>query len=213
MIMAGERYHQLLGPDNRICIHVMMPDSRGIFANHCNQKASIFWHSADGKIMNGFYNCDPESGTFIQSGEFTISDTAKVTDIHPNTGLSVELLGSTAGYRVYYHDKDSQVHQLSYTTKTDWNYYGAVSQDPTFSQALASLHSGTNNITVISPKNDKDVEVSRYNTDGTWHICMSCLVFLVAVVSLFPCFPCFTNKAFVLAPTLTPPCSRVPRGN
>lgn len=138
--------------------------------------------------MNGFYNCDPESGTFIQQGEYTISDTANVTDIHPNTGLSVELLGSTAGYRVYYHDKDSQVHQLSYTTNTDWNYYGAVSQDPTFSQALASLHSGTNNITVISPKNDKDVEVSRYNTDGTWHISMSFLVLLVSFVSLFHCF-------------------------
>ncbi|KAL6796172.1 hypothetical protein GGI42DRAFT_331032 [Trichoderma sp. SZMC 28013] len=132
--------------------------------------ASVFWHSDSGKIINGFYNCDPESGTLIQSGEYIISDTANVTDIHPNTGLSVELLGSTAGYRVYYHDKASQVHQLSYTTDTDWNYYGAVSQDPTFSQAIASLHSNTNNITVIFPKNAKDVEVSRYNTDGTWHI-------------------------------------------
>ncbi|KAL6690556.1 hypothetical protein J3F84DRAFT_353216 [Trichoderma pleuroticola] len=132
--------------------------------------ASIFWHSETGKIINGFYNCDPESGTFIQQGEYVISDTAKVTDIHPNTGLSVELLGSTAGYRVYYHDKDSQVHQLSYTTDTDWNYYGAVSQDPTFGQALATLHSNTYNISAIFPKNAKNIEVSRYNTDGTWHI-------------------------------------------
>ncbi|KAL7916632.1 hypothetical protein GGI35DRAFT_466182 [Trichoderma velutinum] len=132
--------------------------------------ASIFWHSQSGKLINGFYNCDPESGTLIQQGEYVISDIANVTDIHPSTGLSVELLGSTAGYRVYYHDKASQVHQLAYTTDTNWLDYGAVSQDPTFSQALASLHSSTYNISVISPKNAKDVEVSRLNTDGTWHI-------------------------------------------
>lgn len=159
------------------------------------KKASVFWHSDSGKIINGFYNCDPESGTLIQSGEYIISDTANVTDIHPNTGLSVELLGSTAGYRVYYHDKASQVHQLSYTTDTDWNYYGAVSQDPTFSQAIASLHSNTNNITVIFPKNAKDVEVSRYNTDGTWHICMSFLFLLVS----FSCSSSQTKRLF-LAP-------------
>ncbi|UKZ74542.1 hypothetical protein TrVFT333_002212 [Trichoderma virens FT-333] len=132
--------------------------------------ASVFWQSTTDQIVNGFYQCDPESGSFIQQGEYNISDTAQVTSIHAKTGLSVELLGSTAGYRVFYHDEDSQVHQLSYTTKTDWNYYGAVSQDPTFSTALASIHSNTNNITVIFPKSAKDIEVSRYNTDGTWHI-------------------------------------------
>lgn len=110
----------------------------------------------------------------VQQGEYNISDTANVTSIHPSTGLAVELLGSTTGYRVYYHDADSQVNQLSYTTETNWNYFGAVSQDPTFGMALASAHSDANNITVVFPKSAKDVEVSRLNKDGDWHICMSC---------------------------------------
>ncbi|KAL7784315.1 hypothetical protein V8C37DRAFT_406365 [Trichoderma ceciliae] len=132
--------------------------------------ASIFWHSDNNTIVNGFYQCDPESGTFVQQGEYVISDTAKVKSVHANTGLAVELLGSTAGYRVFYHDEDSQVNELSYTTKTNWNYYGTVSQDPTSGFALGSAHSSTNNITVVFPKSAKDIEVSRLNKDGTWHI-------------------------------------------
>lgn len=139
------------------------------------QQASIFWHSENGDIVNGYYQCDGETGILVSQGEYVISQTANIpsSDIHPNTGLAVELLGSTAGYRVFYHDKDSQVHSLSYTNKINWNYYGAVSQDPTFGMALASAHSSDNNITVVFPKSAKDIEVSRLNEDGTYHICMS----------------------------------------
>ncbi|TFA97870.1 hypothetical protein CCMA1212_010400 [Trichoderma ghanense] len=134
--------------------------------------ASIFWHSENGDIVNGYYQCDGETGILVSQGEYVISQTANIpsSDIHPNTGLAVELLGSTAGYRVFYHDKDSQVHSLSYTNKINWNYYGAVSQDPTFGMALASAHSSDNNITVVFPKSAKDIEVSRLNEDGTYHI-------------------------------------------
>ncbi|KAL7928553.1 hypothetical protein V8C35DRAFT_332629 [Trichoderma chlorosporum] len=133
--------------------------------------ASVFWHSESGKIVNGLYQCDPESGNFTQQGEYIISDTAGVDSIHSDTGLAVELLGSTTGYRVFYHNNQSQVNAMWYTDTTNWRYFGSVSQDPTFSMALASSHASSNtNITVVFPKSAKDVEVSRINTDGTWHI-------------------------------------------
>ncbi|KAH6607015.1 hypothetical protein Trco_003328 [Trichoderma cornu-damae] len=132
--------------------------------------ASIFWHSQDNKLVNGFYQCNPESGILIKKGEYIISDTANIKSIHANTGLSVELLGSTAGYRLYYHDEDSRVNQLSYTTSTDWTYAGIVSQDPVFGYALGSAHSATTNISVVFPRSAKDMEVSRFNKDNTWHI-------------------------------------------
>ncbi|KAL7948164.1 hypothetical protein V8C42DRAFT_316851 [Trichoderma barbatum] len=132
--------------------------------------ASVFWHAESNELINGFYQCNPESGSFIQKGEYIISQTAKVKSIHPNTGLAVELLGSTGGYRIYYHDEDSRVNELAYTTKTDWNYHGPISQDPTFGMALASAHSSTNNISVVFPRSTKDIEISRFNKDSTWHI-------------------------------------------
>ncbi|PON28975.1 hypothetical protein TGAM01_v202083 [Trichoderma gamsii] len=134
---------------------------------------SVFWHSVNGTIVNAIYNCDNESGTFVRQGpEYVISETANVknSSIHENTGLAVELLGSTAGYRVFYHDNNSQVQELFYTTKTNWNYGGIVSQDPVSSFALGTGHSSTDNITVVFPKSDKDIEVSRFNSDKSWHI-------------------------------------------
>ncbi|UKZ84310.1 uncharacterized protein TrAFT101_000222 [Trichoderma asperellum] len=134
---------------------------------------SVFWHSVNGTIVNAIYNCDNESGTFVRMGpEYVISETANVknSSIHENTGLAVELLGSTAGYRVFYHDNNSQVQELFYTQKTNWNYGGIVSQDPVASFALGTAHSSTDNITVAFPRSDKDIEVSRFNSDKTWHI-------------------------------------------
>ncbi|RFU80027.1 hypothetical protein TARUN_2145 [Trichoderma arundinaceum] len=132
--------------------------------------ASIFWHAENGYIVNGFYNCNPETGALVQQGEYNISHTAQVKSVHNNTGLAVELLGSTAGYRVFYHDAEGQVNEMSYTQKTDWDYYGTVSQDPASGFALASAHSAANNISVVFPKSAKDIEVSRLNQDGKWHI-------------------------------------------
>lgn len=137
-------------------------------------QTSVFWHSVNGTIVNAIYNCDNESGTFVRQGpEYVISETANVknSSIHENTGLAVELLGSTAGYRVFYHDNNAQVQELFYTQKTNWNYGGIVSQDPVASFALGTGHSSTDNITVVFPKSDKDIEVSRFNSDKSWHIC------------------------------------------
>ncbi|KAL7917431.1 hypothetical protein ACQKWADRAFT_37693 [Trichoderma austrokoningii] len=134
---------------------------------------SVFWHSVNGTIVNAIYNCDNESGTFVRQGpEYVISETANVknSSIHENTGLAVELLGSTAGYRVFYHDNNSKVQELFYTTSTNWNYGGIVSQDPVSTFALGTAHSSTDNITVVFPKSDKDIEVSRFNSDKSWHI-------------------------------------------
>lgn len=106
--------------------------------------------------------------------EYVITETANIdsTSIHNETGLAVELLGSTAGYRVFYHDTDSQVQMLFYTQKTNWDYGGIVSQDPVSSFALGTAHSSTDNITVAVPKSSSNIEVSRFNADKTWHICM-----------------------------------------
>jgi hypothetical protein len=123
--------------------------------------------------MNGYYECDFSTGLYVNKGEYTISGTAKAPSVHEQTGLSVELLGSNGGYRVYYHDENRTVNQLMYQNEINWVYAGILSNDAPSGLAIASGHTGANNITVAFPKDPANIEISRYYPDKTWHLCKS----------------------------------------
>ncbi|GJC82951.1 hypothetical protein ColLi_05789 [Colletotrichum liriopes] len=132
--------------------------------------ASIFYQTEDGVIVNGYFVCDFGSGHYQIKGEYVISATAGVESIHNETGLSVELLGAEYGYRVFFHDEDKKVNVMSYTTKTDWQLEGPISQDPVRGMALTSVHSGQSNMSVVFPKDSENLEISRYFKDETWRL-------------------------------------------
>ncbi|GKT50776.1 uncharacterized protein ColSpa_10957 [Colletotrichum spaethianum] len=132
--------------------------------------ASIFYQTDDGAIVNGYFVCNFATGHYNIKGEYLISSTASVESIHSETGLAVELLGAEDGYRVFFHDEDKKVNVMSYTTKTDWQLQGAISQDPVGGMALTSVHSGQSNISVVYPKDSENFEISRFFKDETWHL-------------------------------------------
>ncbi|KAK3693600.1 hypothetical protein B0T22DRAFT_44599 [Podospora appendiculata] len=130
--------------------------------------ASIYYVNEDNFIVNCVFVCDMSTGLFNRTGSWIVSGPAP--SVANNTGLAVTLLGSTAGYRLYYHDETMTVNELSYTVETNWEWHGQISQDPQLSPAIHAAFSGTNNITVVTARDQEDIEVIRLNSDNSWRI-------------------------------------------
>lgn len=124
-----------------------------------------------------------QTGRYTVKGEFEISDTARINSIHNQTGLAVELLGAENGYRVFFHDEHKRVSAMSYTTKTDWELTGRISQEEVPTMVLSSVHSGLMNMSVVFPKDAQNLEISRYFKDNTWRL-GSCPLIRSCVVRL-----------------------------
>lgn len=81
------------------------------------------------------------------------------------------MLGSTGGYRVFYHDTNMTLRQLGYTKDTNWADNGAISQDENLGNAIGAIYvTGNKNMTVATPKNSENIEISRFNSDDSWHV-------------------------------------------
>ncbi|KAF5012588.1 hypothetical protein FDECE_1355 [Fusarium decemcellulare] len=132
--------------------------------------ASVFYQTEEFVIVNGYFECDMESGKFIRKGEYPISETAQVDSVHQETGLSVSLLGSTDGYRVFYHNEDRQLMMMSYTADTNWIDGGAVSLDKGAGPAIGSGFYGKMNISAVMPRGQDNMEVTRFGGDDKWHL-------------------------------------------
>ncbi|KAI1105979.1 hypothetical protein F4804DRAFT_80498 [Jackrogersella minutella] len=130
--------------------------------------ASIFYLDNNDEIVNALLKCDWNTGHWQSSGEYITSEGSP--KVSPTSALSVVLLGSTDGYRVFYNDLEGTLHQVGYTTSTAWAYYGVVSQDQTSAQAIGSTFTDKNNISVVRPRDDKNIGVSRWYSDNLWHI-------------------------------------------
>ncbi|AEO65695.1 uncharacterized protein THITE_2112937 [Thermothielavioides terrestris NRRL 8126] len=128
--------------------------------------ASMFYIDNQGDIINALFNCNMSTGLFQNQGEWPIS--TNVPSIHANSGLAAVLLGDTAGYRVYFHDNDSAINELGYTTADGWNYRGVISHDINSLPGLGAAFSGTDNITVVSPRDSQNIATTRLNADSTW---------------------------------------------
>ncbi|KAI1772704.1 hypothetical protein F4818DRAFT_444088 [Hypoxylon cercidicola] len=129
--------------------------------------ASIFYLDNNDEIVNALLKCDWNTGHWLNTGEYITSGNSP--KVAPTTGLSVVLLGATDGYRVFYNDLDGTLHQIGYTSITTWKYYGVVSNDRVSAQAIGSTFSN-NNITVVRPRDEKNMGVSRLYSDQSWHL-------------------------------------------
>ena len=129
-------------------------------------RASIFYINDQGNITNGLFNCNMSTGLFQSQGNWVIS--SDVPSIHSNSGLTAVVLGSQAGYRVYFHDADGAINELGYTPEDNWGYRGIVSKDINSLPALGAAFSGEKNITVASPRDESNMAVVRLNKDDSW---------------------------------------------
>ncbi|CEI63823.1 hypothetical protein FVEN_g9130 [Fusarium venenatum] len=137
--------------------------------------ASIFWQAEDSVIVNGYYECDMDTGKLNKVGEYTISLTAEVDSVHAESGLAVDLLGGGEddGYRVFYHNADKQIMMMSYTDNTNWIDGGIVSQDTAEGIAIGTVwydEKNSKNMTVAFPKGSDNIETSRLHSTGKWKL-------------------------------------------
>ncbi|KAI0142062.1 hypothetical protein BJ166DRAFT_92889 [Pestalotiopsis sp. NC0098] len=131
--------------------------------------ASIFYQDADDNLINSYLKCDPNTGYWLSQGDWIISNASP--SAAAGTGLAAVLLGSTGGYRVFYHDADMAVRQIGYTTDSGWHDMGAVSQDGSLGNAISAFYSGKNdNITVAAATGSDNIEISQWFSDDSWHL-------------------------------------------
>jgi hypothetical protein len=67
------------------------------------------------------------------------------------------------------------INEIGYTTATGWHYREMVSPDHPASTAIHAAFSGDGdrgsaNMSVVVPRDSENFEVTRFNTDDTWHI-------------------------------------------
>ncbi|KAI1875932.1 uncharacterized protein JN550_001428 [Neoarthrinium moseri] len=136
--------------------------------DHQQTWASIFYQDEGDDIINSLLKCDTNTGYWLNTGDWIVSDGAP--SISNSTGLAAVLLGSNDGYRVYYHDTNNTLCQLGYTSDTEWDYKGSVSHDGKLGNAIAAAWSKNKNITVATPKDGENIEVSRFFDDNLWHV-------------------------------------------
>ncbi|KAK8122243.1 hypothetical protein PG984_010913 [Apiospora sp. TS-2023a] len=140
----------------------------GWFDNTQTQ-ASIWFQDENDDIINSNLHCDMNTGYWSHGGSYTVSGGAKSPS--PNTTLSAVVLGATAGYRVFYRDTSNHLHWIGYLPgSSGWSDYGTLSNDEMKSNAIAAGFTEGNNITVITPKNNENMEAVRLNDDKSWHI-------------------------------------------
>jgi hypothetical protein len=134
--------------------------------------ASLIYQNNNDDIVNAVYMCDFQTGEYKHVESSVISDRAGTPAVHPKTGLSVTLLGEQEGYRVFFHDRAKALQHLKYTQVENWSYGGPVSTNTNRSgMAIHSMFSGVRNVSVVTPRDAANMEVSRLNIDGAWHIC------------------------------------------
>lgn len=114
--------------------------------------------------------------------------------VHNSTGLSAVLLGAVAGYRVFYQRSDETLAYLTFTNDDGWSSAGVVSHDTARSAfTVASGYTDTESITVVTPKDDRNIGVSALE-DDSWHIsertpqygCLALRYVLIRLAATFP---------------------------
>ncbi|KAK4183519.1 hypothetical protein QBC35DRAFT_97308 [Podospora australis] len=134
--------------------------------------ASIFYQNNNDDIVNALFHCDHQTGEWSEQPETdVISDRPGMVAPNSVTGLSVALLGQSEGYRVFYHDKVRALHALKFKQEENWSYGGPISPNTNRSTLIVnSMFSGVRNVTVVSPRDDGNIEAVRLHSDEAWHI-------------------------------------------
>ncbi|KAI1487278.1 hypothetical protein F5X96DRAFT_160583 [Biscogniauxia mediterranea] len=130
---------------------------------------AVMWHLTEAnQIVNSIWRCD-ETGHFVPAStpnQWIVSTSAP--SINANTGLTALNLGEDAGYRVYFHDENMAIRYLRYTTADNWSTGSFVTQDQVQGTPIAGGFPDTSLITIVAPRDESNIEVSTFGSNGTW---------------------------------------------
>lgn len=114
------------------------------------------------------------TGRFNRTAESYPSLISRVDSVHESTGLSLELLVDQVGYRQYrlfYHNADRKMMMMSWEQDEKlWADAGRVSQGTDHGMALASAYHEGKDISVVSPRGSRNIEVARLPQDDLWQL-------------------------------------------
>lgn len=135
--------------------------------------ASMFYLDETNSIRNAIFKCNPSTGLYMdQDTAFWPVAAEGAPKPHNNSGMTVFNRGDHLGYRLYYHDENMHLNELSYDPDEEtWNYEGVINPDVPSNNAIAATPGKDNgNFTVVTPRDDKNIQFMRWGLDKNWYI-------------------------------------------
>lgn len=172
----------------------------------------MFYLDETNSIRNAIFKCNPSTGLYMdQDTAFWPVVAEGAPKPHNNSGMTVFNRGDHLGYRLYYHDENMHLNELSYDPDEEiWSYEGVINQDVPSNNAIAATPGKDNgNFTVVTPRDDKNIQLTRWGLDRNWYICklsllVSCPGPNVIMLTFLQQQPPTHSKA-TSAPTRPPP--------
>ncbi|KAK3954850.1 hypothetical protein QBC32DRAFT_335219 [Pseudoneurospora amorphoporcata] len=138
-----------------------------------NVWSSLFYLDEFNSIRNAIFKCNASTGLYMDSEtQFwpVVADGAPTP--HTNSGMAVFNRGDKLGYRLYYHDEKMHLNELRYDPNTfTWSWEGTINHDVPSNNAIAATAGKENgNFTVVTPRDDKNIQLTRWGLDKNWYI-------------------------------------------
>ncbi|KAI3321769.1 hypothetical protein HD806DRAFT_545474 [Xylariaceae sp. AK1471] len=134
--------------------------------------AAMWYLNDENAIVHALWQCN-ETGHLTKANPTDTNQWIISTDIgsiHEDTGLAAVNLGSTNGYRVYYQQEDLTTSTMKYVPNEIWTWNGNVSQDSSKGFPIHAGFTDTDKITVVTPRDKGNIEVSTMQPNETWVI-------------------------------------------
>ncbi|PKS06065.1 hypothetical protein jhhlp_007899 [Lomentospora prolificans] len=136
--------------------------------------ALVWYFDEFNTLAHGRYRCNPDTGKFELEKDDVISDELPSSvKLNKDSGVGAALLGETDGIRVYVHSDQNEIHSLMFTNDRDWRYEKIINPDQgrtNTAMGIGSRTGNSNEITIITPKDDKNMEETKLDPDG---VCVS----------------------------------------
>lgn len=93
-------------------------------------------------------------------------------DVNIFTGLAAIRLDSENETRLFFHDPDSALHQVRYTSSGEWEYVGQVIPDghlqgPSIGAAVVD---GSKNMYTVLPRSDANLDIASTSDGSLWNV-------------------------------------------
>ncbi|KAI1138650.1 hypothetical protein F5Y05DRAFT_418872 [Hypoxylon sp. FL0543] len=132
--------------------------------------AAIWFQREDDQLVFHLWKCNA-TGHFNLYDNFSQRIIGSGQSVHPRTGLMALNLGQIPGYRVYYQDETKETLVLTYNPETStWDTQGTVSRDAIEGFPISAGFIDMNMITVVTPRDKNNIEVSTQRKDGKWTV-------------------------------------------
>lgn len=112
----------------------------------------------------------------FESPDAELSSDSDMPDVSIFTGLAAVRLASDNRTHLFFHDSESGLNQLEYTSSGNWEYAGKVNPDGHLqgpSVGAAGID-GTKDMYTVLPRKDKNLDIATTSDGSSWSIGKLC---------------------------------------